>query len=263
MVVIVAPDGQFPAGVGQAVEQFLVEQLIAQRAVEALDEPVLLGPTGIDVVPLDPILACPFQDRPTGKFGPIVTDNAGRLAVETRQRVEFTRHAGPGYAGIGNQTQVLAAAIIIDGQNPEFARRVERVRHEVRRPPRARSHRHVHRCAAAPRPFAAAPAAHRQAFFPVQPVELLVAHDHPLTFEHDADLPVAKATALTRDVLHGVTDSAVVRRAFTPNRLGIDTNQPAGPVSSDFSRQILQDGVIQHAVSQKPFQLAVLVPQLA
>ena len=30
MVVVVAPDGQLPAGVSQAVEQFLVEQLIAQ-----------------------------------------------------------------------------------------------------------------------------------------------------------------------------------------------------------------------------------------
>jgi hypothetical protein len=46
VVVIVAPDGQLPAGIGQAVEQFLVEEFIAQRAVEALDEPVLLGLPG-------------------------------------------------------------------------------------------------------------------------------------------------------------------------------------------------------------------------
>jgi hypothetical protein len=30
MVVIVTPDGQLPAGVSQAVEQFLIEEFIAQ-----------------------------------------------------------------------------------------------------------------------------------------------------------------------------------------------------------------------------------------
>ena len=67
IVVIITPDGQFSAGVGQAVEQFLVEKLIAQRAVEGLDEPVLLRLARVDVVPFDLILARPFQDRPTGK----------------------------------------------------------------------------------------------------------------------------------------------------------------------------------------------------
>lgn len=34
VVVIVAPDGQRSAGVGQAVEDFLVEAFVAQAAVE-------------------------------------------------------------------------------------------------------------------------------------------------------------------------------------------------------------------------------------
>ncbi len=79
MVVIVTPDGQLPAGVSQAVEQFLIEEFIAQRAVEALDEPVLLGLARIDVVPLDLIFGRPFQDRTTGKFGPIAHWEAAPL----------------------------------------------------------------------------------------------------------------------------------------------------------------------------------------
>jgi hypothetical protein len=71
VVVIITPDRQLPAGIGKAVEQFLVEEFVAQRAIEALDEPVLLGLARIDVVPLDPVLAGPFQDRPTGKFGSV------------------------------------------------------------------------------------------------------------------------------------------------------------------------------------------------
>jgi len=68
IVVIVAPYSQLPAGIGQAVEQFLVEQFIAQRAVEGFDEPILLGLARIDIMPLDLVLASPFQDRPTGEL---------------------------------------------------------------------------------------------------------------------------------------------------------------------------------------------------
>ena len=42
-VVIVAPERQLPAGVVQGIEDLLVQKLVAQAAVEALDEGVLLG----------------------------------------------------------------------------------------------------------------------------------------------------------------------------------------------------------------------------
>jgi len=54
-------------------------------------------------------------------------------------------------------------------------------------------------------------------------------HDQPLAFEHDADPAIAKAAALARDLTHGNTDGTMVWRAFAPDRLGIDTNQHAGP----------------------------------
>ena len=79
VVVVVAPEGQFAAGISQAVEDFLVQAFVAQAAVEAFDVAILLRLAGIDVVPLDTVLVCPLQDRLAGELGPIVTDNAAGL----------------------------------------------------------------------------------------------------------------------------------------------------------------------------------------
>ena len=51
VVVVVAPEGQFAAGIGQAFEDFLVQAFVVQAAIERLDEAVLLGLARIDVVP--------------------------------------------------------------------------------------------------------------------------------------------------------------------------------------------------------------------
>lgn len=63
MVVVVAPGGDQGPGMAQVGEQVLVEALVPQAAVEAFDEPVLHRLAGRDVVPLDPALLLPLQDR--------------------------------------------------------------------------------------------------------------------------------------------------------------------------------------------------------
>ncbi|AHE52230.1 hypothetical protein NX02_02345 [Sphingomonas sanxanigenens DSM 19645 = NX02] len=54
-------------------------------------------------------------------------------------------------------------------------------------------------------------------------------HAHALALQHDADPAIAEPTALPCDLPHGFADRSVVRRAFAPDRLGIDANQHAGP----------------------------------
>ena len=58
IVAIVAPEGQRLAGVGEAVEDFLVQAFVAQAAVEALDQTVLLGLARIDAMPGDAGITC-------------------------------------------------------------------------------------------------------------------------------------------------------------------------------------------------------------
>ena len=94
VVVVVAPDSQLASGIGEAVEQLLIEQLVAQRSVERFNERILLRLARVDVVPLYPVLARSLQDCPARKLRPIIADDASRFAIEAHQRVEFTRHSG-------------------------------------------------------------------------------------------------------------------------------------------------------------------------
>ena len=50
VVVVIAPEGQLAAGIGQAVEDLLVQAFVAQAAVEALDVAILLRLARINVV---------------------------------------------------------------------------------------------------------------------------------------------------------------------------------------------------------------------
>ena len=87
VVVVVVPDRQLAPGVSQAVEQLLVQQLVAQRPIERFNECVLLRLARIDIVPLGPVLARPFQDRPARELGPVVADDASRFAVFASLRI--------------------------------------------------------------------------------------------------------------------------------------------------------------------------------
>jgi hypothetical protein len=54
-VVVVPPNCQYFAGVGKGREQRLIEALVPQPSVEALDEGILLRLSGRDVVPRDAV----------------------------------------------------------------------------------------------------------------------------------------------------------------------------------------------------------------
>lgn len=92
-VVVVAPQGDLAARVVQGVEDLLVQQLIAQAAVEAFDERVLLGLAGINVVPGDVVLLGPFQD---GGECPIFCVSViwSMLSERSKDDDDFERTAG-------------------------------------------------------------------------------------------------------------------------------------------------------------------------
>ena len=70
MIVVVLPCLDLLAGIGQQGEQRLVEKLIPETPVEALDEAVLHGLVGSDVVPLDARALAPVQHGHRGHFIP-------------------------------------------------------------------------------------------------------------------------------------------------------------------------------------------------
>ena len=89
------------------------------------------------------------------------------------------------------------------------------------------------RRATAASPLAPAPTADRQTLLPIQPVELLVVHDVPLAFEHDADTAIAEPPTQAGDLAHLLADHSMVGRTFSPDRLGVDADQHAGTALRD------------------------------
>ena len=51
---------------GQTIKHFFVEALVAKLAIKALDEAILHGFAGCDIVSGNTALILPFQDRPAG-----------------------------------------------------------------------------------------------------------------------------------------------------------------------------------------------------
>ena len=73
----------------QAVEQVLVQEVIAHAPVERLNEPVLHGLAGGNAVPLDLAVFLPFQDRVRGQLGPIIADHHAWISPHPDDPVQF------------------------------------------------------------------------------------------------------------------------------------------------------------------------------
>ena len=74
-VVVDPPFFDQPAGGRQAAEQVLVEAFVTESTVQALDEAVLHRLARRDVVPLDPAIFLPLQDRMRGQLRAVVADD--------------------------------------------------------------------------------------------------------------------------------------------------------------------------------------------
>jgi hypothetical protein len=91
-IVVHPPVFDGPLRVGQAEEPVLVEALVAQLAIEALDETVLLGLTGIDELQLDAGLVSPLVERPARQLrapvAAILQTPCARLLVASGPAIE-------------------------------------------------------------------------------------------------------------------------------------------------------------------------------
>ena len=136
LLVVIAPPGlQYGTGVRQRAEQRLVQQLVAQPAVEAFDEAVLLRLARRDVMPADAGRIRPAQDRVRGQLGAIVADDRVRASLApSNDAVEFPRRAPPGDRGVGDQRQTLPGAVVDNRQDPEAAAVGQLVVNEVQAP---------------------------------------------------------------------------------------------------------------------------------
>src|SRR6201987_4816607 len=135
LILMVPPGLERSTGVGQRPEQRLVQQLIAQAAVEALDEAVLVWFAGCNVVPPDTSLVGPVQDGVRGQLCAVVTDDRIRASPSSANNVvQLTRHAPAGDRGVGDQGEALSGAVVDHRQDAEAPSVGELVRDEVQAP---------------------------------------------------------------------------------------------------------------------------------
>ena len=96
----------------QVAEHCLVEQLVAHPPVEAFDETVLHGLSRRNVVPFDPVLGTPPQDRVTGQLRPIVADNHAGFAAPLDQGRELTRDTAPRDRGVRDCREAFPGDVV-------------------------------------------------------------------------------------------------------------------------------------------------------
>lgn len=158
----------------------LVQALIAQPSVEALDKPVLHRLAGRDVMPFDAELLLPGQDSIGGELGAVVADDHAGTAAAFDDLAKFSHHTQGGERGVDDQAEALPGEVIDQGQDAEAPAAGERVHHEVERPAQVLILRDRHRRPRAQRPFTATTLAHRQPLLVVEPVQLLPIDPDPL-----------------------------------------------------------------------------------
>src|SRR5437588_10382429 len=98
-VVVDPPCVDDPTCRGQAGEYMLVEALVAEAAVEALHEPVLLRLARRDVLPGHAAVLLPAQDRMRRQLGAVVTDDHRRIAPQPDDPVQLTADPRAGERG--------------------------------------------------------------------------------------------------------------------------------------------------------------------
>ena len=103
----------------QAPEGVLVQALVSEAAVEALDEGVLNRFAGSDKALLAAALLLPCQYRPTGELRSVVGDDHQRKPAQLSETVEFARHAEPRQRHVDHKRQALAGEVVHHDQTPE------------------------------------------------------------------------------------------------------------------------------------------------
>ena len=134
VVVVGTPVFDEKAGLGQRAKPVLVEAVIAEGAVEALDEGILHGFTRLDVMKGDPGALSPEVKGFAGKLGTVIDgDSLGQLAGES-QALQDGNDRCPADRGVDMDGQALSGEVIDEGKTAEAAAGGELVVDEIHRP---------------------------------------------------------------------------------------------------------------------------------
>ena len=121
-------------GFFQAVEDFSVQELIAEPGIEALAVSVLPGRPGFDVGGLGTDSLDPLPDRIRDKLWPVVRSDVGRNTADDEQVGQGINHIRRVELSLHPDRQAFATELIDDVQRSVGTPVFRSVMHEVVRP---------------------------------------------------------------------------------------------------------------------------------
>ena len=92
LVVVSAPSSDQDTSLLQTGKPVVIQALIPEAPIEALDERVLSRLAGLDQLELNAMLAGPLVERFAGKFWSLVCSNGLGVAPEASRLIEDARH---------------------------------------------------------------------------------------------------------------------------------------------------------------------------
>ena len=208
-IVVETPGFDDPARLFQAAEQVLVQAFVAKAPDKAFCKPILHRLAGRDVMPADPALLLPFQDRVRGQLRAVVADEEAGVAAKFRDLVEFGGDTNAGERDIGDEAYAFPVEVVDHRQDAKAPAVGQRVRHKVQRPALIDPLRDRHRRPRSQCPLAPAALANGQALLLVEPIELLAVQHHPFPAKQQMQTPVAKPPALAGKLAKALSDRLV------------------------------------------------------
>lgn len=196
LVVVLTPLMNFVPGLVQRPKPVLVEALVPEFAVQALDEGVLCGLSGLDEAEIDVVLLGPKEHGLTGEFAPVVADNQRGKGAAAAKLIEKTGHAAARYGNGSELADNFSGVIIHDVQNAKSTAIAELVRNKVHRPSQIGPCRHVHRKSRSLE-FLALLGPHLRPLVGVNPIGPLPVNDQTLGLEQAVkpQIPVSGCSA--------------------------------------------------------------------
>ena len=112
LVVVRAPCGHGHPGLVQGLEPALVQMLVTELAIEALDVAVLHGTPWLDQDVANAVGLRPGHECPAGELWPVVGSNHLRIPTKQRSTVQNARHVLTRDAEVHRDLHALVAEVV-------------------------------------------------------------------------------------------------------------------------------------------------------
>src|SRR5574343_434880 len=235
LVVVGPPACDLVARLFQALEPVLVQALVAELAVEALDIGVLRGLAGLVEDVAHSLGLRPSHEGPAGELRALVGSDGLRIAPEPGDLVQHAHDVLATNAVIDGDVHALVAEVVGHGQALDAPPAGQAVADEVHAPHLVDGPALVQRHPFELQALLAAALAHRQVRQLVEPVHALVVDLRACGPQQIADAPVAEAPPFVRQL-----DDALARRlvvlgtlGWMPPAVARQTHQGAGAPFTD------------------------------